>query len=682
MGTVISKGSTYVSMGQTLQSPDILSSGRVFVLNGGIVSSANIHQGGSETVSSGGVDISAYVYSGGGMRVLAGGIASGYYVISSSYVSAFGGILLGGDVGRGGQVIVDGMQGSSSVTKGVVSGARILSGGGVVINLNAVGSTLKLQSGTIHVSSGGSIVNTYIGSGTGDSRGAVVYVMNGANASSSFIHSNGMMYVSFGGKASSNTVYTGGSAIASSGGYLTNTVASGGVVDLKPGGSALSTTIYRDAVTSRGGMWVSSGAVATSTTIDQDGQMYIMDGGIARGSNHLRNGSVYIYSGGEALNFAVSGGTFYVEAAGSANNVEIAGGCMRLLSPSTSTTGCAKAEWVSVHGSGIAYISSGAMLSSSFAQAGGSICVMSGGSAKDVQVSSGGTLITYEGTALNVNVFTNGQLRVHESGWVSGGSVYGSATVSSGASVTGLNVLLLGNLTVFGRAAVCTVYSGGSVTVSSGGEIYSSYAKTGGTFEVNSGGTASINSGVVDDAVVFGGKMFVAHARVSRVFLYSAGALTAEAKSYISWGEISAGTLTLSSGGSAMSIYAHGDGSGIALAQLTVLHGATTSYGTIEGVDGRLKVNSGGSAFNMIVQSAGTATVSGIIESSTVRSGGYLSILTSDGLASRTYVGEGGFMELNSGTGAVVTSARAANSTSSPEPWPIPSMSETAVNSW
>ena len=656
MGEVISKGSTYVSKGQTLQSPDILSSGRVFVLSGGTVSSANIHHGGFETVSNGGVDISAYVYSGGGMRVLSGGIASGYYVISSSYISAFGGILLGGAVGRGGQVIVDGMQGSTSVTKGVISGARILSGGGAVINLNAVGSTLKLESGTIHVSSGGSIVNTYIGSGTGDSRGAAAYVLGGANAFSSFIHSNGMMNVSFGATATSNTVYTGGSAIAHSGGLLKNTVASGGVVDLLPGGSALSTTIYRDTVTSRGGMWVSNGAVATSTTIDSDGQFHIESGGVALGSNFLKNGTVLVSSGARAFNFLMSGGDFRVSTGGIASAINVGAGTLRLLSPSSGTSGRAYGEWISIYGSGIAYVNSSAMLSSSFVQAGGSIGVMSGGSAIDVQVSSGGMLHVYEGRVSKANVFTGGEARVHESGWISGGSVYGKVSVFSGGSVNALNVLLLGSMDVMGVADNCTIYSGGRVFVSSGGRLSNAYVSTGGIFYVSSGGTAMVNSGIGISAMINGGNMFVSSARVNRVNLHSGGAFTVRESSYISRGDISAGTLALSAGCSAADIQVYGLGTEAALAQLTVMSSAITSNGIICGVDGRLKVNSGGYAKNMQIASAGTATISGIIESCTVSSGGYINVITSGALASRTYVGEGGFMELNSGTGAVVTS--------------------------
>ena len=358
---------------------------------------------------------------------------------------------------------------------------------------------------------------------------------------------------------------------------------------------------------------VTSGVTSTGIILNNYDSMYVLNGGTANSTTVNSGGYLWVSSGGVA----------------------------------NSTT---------VNSDGVLVIRSGGVANSATVNSGGDLYVHSGGSANSIEVSSGGMMGVYGGSATNVDVFTSGEAQVYESGVFSGGNVFGSVTVSSGGWGIGLDIELLGNLTVFGRAAVCTVYSGGSVTVSSGGEIYSSYAKTGGTFEVNSGGTASINSGVVDDAVVFGGKMFVAHARVSRVFLYSAGALTAEAKSYISWGEISAGTLTLSSGGSAMSIYAHGDGSGIALAQLTVLHGATTSYGTIEGVDGRLNVDLGASAYNMCIESAGTATVSGTIESSTVSSGGCIRVFGPNSWADHIDVGSGGLLELNSGARAVGTS--------------------------
>ena len=675
MGEVISKGSTFVSKGQTLQSPDILSSGRVFVLSGGTVSSANIHHGGFETVSNGGVDISAYVYSGGGMRVLSGGIASGYYVISSSYISAFGGILLGGDIGRGGQVIVDGMQGSTSVTKGVISGANILNGGGAVINLNAVGSTLKLQSGTIHVSSGGSIVNTYIGSGTGDSRGAIVHVQNGASAHLTHVHSNGILDVWYGAHVSQTTVSSGGSVIVSSGGIISGTTAFGGVVDILPTGSAQDTVVQ--AYGGRGGMYISSGGSATRTTIQSGASLTILKGGFAFGKNYLKDGgALFLNSGAYAFSFEVSGGTVNVSAGAIASNFLLTTGTMTLRADSAAGSANASADWISVLSSGVVYVSSGASITSSFIQ-GGFMAISSGGDAKkievgesvgsgtirvhedgyasDVTIFSGGTADVDGGHLKNANVRTSGNLLV-SSGYVSGGSVYGKVSVFSGGSVNALNVLLLGSMDVMGVADNCTIYSGGRVFVSSGGRLSNAYVSTGGIFYVSSGGTAMVNSGIGISAMINGGNMFVSSARVNRVNLHSGGAFTARESSYISRGGISAGTLALSAGCSAAEIQVYGLGTEVALAQLTVMSSAITSNGIICGVDGRLKVNSGGYAKNMQIASAGTATISGIIESCTVSSGGYIKVITSGALASRTYVGEGGFMELNSGTGAVVTS--------------------------
>ncbi|MBO7089276.1 MAG: hypothetical protein J6W70_05170, partial [Lentisphaeria bacterium] len=677
MATYISSGITYVSNGQTLDTPYVYKSGSVVVLSGGSVSAAFLSSGGVEIVSSGGIDRYADIVSGGVMTVSLGGLTSLTSVYSSGSLVAVGGRVSGCILFESGaKMYVNGVDHGTSVTKGYASDVTIHSGAEAFIGVHGVGSAVKVVSGYLTVNNRGYIEGTQVGIDSGTTRGAIVNVQQGASAHLTYVHSNGMLVVSCD-KVTATRVSSGGSVVVSSGGLISGTSANGGVVDLLPKGSAQDTVVQ--GYGSRGAMYISSGASATRTTIQGSASMVILKGGFTFGSNHLNGGTLYINSGGYAFTFDVnSDGKVYVSAGAIASDFVLSNGRMSLLADSAAGSGHACAEWISIMSSGYVFVSSGASITSSFIQ-GGFMAISSGGDAKkievgesvgsgtirvhedgyasDVTIFSGGTADVDGGYLKNANVRTGGNLLVSSSGYVSGGSVYGKVSVADGASATDFNILLLGSMTLTGAVADnCTIYSGGRVFVSSGGKLRSAYVSTGGIFYVSSGGTAMVNSGIGISAMINGGNMFVSSARVNRVDLNSAGAFTARESSYISRGGISAGTLALSAGCSAADIQVYGLGTEVALAQLTVMSSAITSNGIICGVDGRLKVNSGGYAKNMQIASAGTATISGIIESCTVSSGGYINVITSGALASRTYVGEGGFLDLNSGTGAVVTS--------------------------
>ena len=660
MPNYVSSGTTSIGKGTILYNPYICLSGRVNVSSGGLVSSANIYSGGREYVSAYGSDTDAYVYSNGGLEVLMSGTAVRPYVISSSYISASGGRIFGGTVGKGGILTLKGYDTGSSVVSGYASNLKIISGGSTDIAWKGVGANVEVVSGKVTIYSGGTMQASFIGSSAGDSRGAIVYVKTAGLADANYIHSNGMMYVSAGGTAKATIVRTGGSAIALESGLLSGTIASGGVVDLYPGGSAVSTTIYRDTVESRGGMWVSAGAVATSTTIDNGGILTLESGGVALGSSFLRDGAVSVGSGASVFNFFVSGGDFRVSAGAAASSINVGGGTLRLLDPANGSTGFAYGEWISIYGSGYAYINSGAILSSSFVQAGGSLCVMSGGSANSVQVSSGGTLIVYEGRASNANVFTSGEARIHESGLLSGGKVYGSVTVSTGGTANNMNIQLLGKMTVFGRAVSCTVSSGGQLTLSEGGRLISGIAtEGGGTFIVHSGATASIvgesggDSGYGASATVSGGTAYISAAKLRSAFVEN-GVCQLLSGTYLSRGDVRGGTLAILSGCSANDVAVYCGGGSATEAKLVVGTGAKTSNGFVSGAFGSMQVSLSGFANSMSIAFDGKATVYGTIDTCFVSSGGFVTV-SSGGVASRSTIGSSGFQEVCSGAKAHIT---------------------------
>ena len=660
MPNYVSSGTETVGKGTTLYTPWICYSGKVVVSSGGLVSSANIYSGGREYVSAYGSDTDAYVYSNGGLEVLMSGTAVRPYVISSSYISASGGRIFGGTVGKGGILTLKGYDTGSSVVSGYASNLKIISGGSTDIAWKGVGANVEVVSGNVTIYSGGTMQASFIGSSAGDSRGAIVYVKTAGLADANYIHSNGMMLVSSGGTAKATIVRTGGSAIALESGLLSGTIASGGVVDLLPGGSAVSTTIYRDTVANRGGMWVSNGAVATSTTIDNAGILTLESGGVALGSSFLRDGAVSVGSGAKAYNFFVSGGDFRVSTGGIASAINVGAGTLRLLSPSSGTSGRAYGEWISIYGSGIAYVNSSAMLSSSFVQAGGSIGVMSGGSAIDVQVSSGGMLHVYEGRASNANVFTSGEARIHDSGLLSGGKVYGSVTVSTGGSANNMNIQLLGKMTVFGRAVSCTVSSGGQLTLSEGGRLISGIAtEGGGTFIVHSGATASIvgesggDSGYGASATVSGGTAYISAAKLRSAFVEN-GVCQLLSGTYLSRGDVRGGTMAILSGCSANNVAVFCSGGSASEAKLIVAANAKTSYGYISGTFGSMQVNASGFANSMSIAYEGKATIYGTIDTCFVSSGGFVSV-SSGGIASRTTIGSSGLQEIFFGAKAEIT---------------------------
>ncbi|MBQ7404384.1 MAG: AIDA repeat-containing protein, partial [Lentisphaeria bacterium] len=100
-------------------------------------------------------------------------------------------------------------------------------------------------------------------------------------------------------------IYSGG--IANS-----TTVNSSGYMSISSGGTANSTT-----VNSRGSMYISSGGTANSTTVNRWGSMYIRSGGVANRTTVNSGGYIRISSGGTAKLIKENGG--YVDVADGAN---------------------------------------------------------------------------------------------------------------------------------------------------------------------------------------------------------------------------------------------------------------------------------------------------------------------------------------------------------------------------
>lgn len=299
-------------------------------------------------------------------------------------------------------------------------------------------------------------------------------VLAGGSALVTRIGSGAYEYVSSGGVESGATVLAGGSEVVSNGGVASAvTVSSGGRFTLLNGGVELLAT-----VASGGSDFVSSGASAYLDTVLSGGVETVYAGGRSTDAMVSAGGTL---SGGGTL----AGGHIY----GTVSGVNIANGSFILNSYQTYLQAGGVANAVSMTSGGTFNIVGGTA---------SGVTVFSG----TVQLSAGSVLAAdLAGGAMNVLGGTASGTLIHAgTETVQGGSdqsatVYSSGTliVSSGGTASGAAVSSGGALDVLsGGAEVSgTVFSGGSETVSSGGTASGTTVSSGGTLTVSSGGTAN-----------------------------------------------------------------------------------------------------------------------------------------------------------------------------------------------
>ena len=135
------------------------------------------------------------------------------------------------------------------------------------------------------------------------------------------------MYISSGGVANSTTVNSSGNIIISSGGVANSTTVNDlGRMYISRGGVANSTT-----VNSGGGIDISGGGVANSTTVNSSGFIAISSGGVAN-STTVNDGHITISSGGVANSTTVNDdGYMHIWSGGIANSTTLnSGGRMNI----------------------------------------------------------------------------------------------------------------------------------------------------------------------------------------------------------------------------------------------------------------------------------------------------------------------------------------------------------------
>ncbi|MDH2344191.1 phage tail tip lysozyme [Bradyrhizobium sp. SSUT77] len=706
----------------------VVSSGGLLDIGGFSVSGVTVSNGGTLLVDSGGVGANVTVSSGGTLGVYNADLA-GANILSGSVavISAFGEIDVGaGQTVSGVKVAGDGLltvaSGGSAVgtvvssggtlelfTGASATGTTVSSGGIVAVGAGdtltgytiASGTTLEvLSGGTTNgaiVSSGGTL--EVFGGGNANSAGftpgsyleivggvtsgystnanCTLEVGSGETLNGATINSGTALDVLYGGTLTNATVSSGGTLVADGAVFGVNQVA-GGTVSVGAWGNlnVLSgQTVRGVSVANAGAMVISSGGVASGTTVAAGGQLLI--NGVASGANVAAGGSVVVSSGG-TLNvlsgqtdqgvLVVAGGTMVVSSGGTAINAAVSSGGVATVSAGGTDSGTSvyaggaeiirsggKATSTTVGNSGTETVSSGGTASGGTVTSGGQAYVLSGGSVVGDSVLLGGTLtVSSGGVASGTQLLGNQVVIGVASGTVVLGGPHNGEYVESGGTAINAIVSSGGTEAVYsGLASGTTVYAGGVEFELAGGTVSATQLK-GGTNQVSgtanstivsSGGLEMVLSGGIANAatVLSGGIERILISGTAKNTTISSGGAEVVSSGGVASGTIvsSGGSVTVSAGGIDSGTKVYAGGSEI------VSSGGTATSTTVAGTQ---SVKSGGTTLGAVVSSGGSQIVlSGGSASGTIVSSGGTETISAGGIASSTYVSAGGLLYVSSG---------------------------------
>ena len=500
--TVNSGGKTFISSGGVANCTTVNSGGVVWVISGGLANDTTVNSGGRMYIGNyhgGGVANSTTVNSGGYMEIFRGGVANNITVKSGGYMEVYSGGVANETTMSGGSMLV--------FNGGMANSTTVNSGGRMHISSGVASDTTVNSGGRMTISSGGVANETTLNGGSDYNNSAALYIASGGMANSTTVNSLGRMTISNCGVANNTTVNSGGRMTISSGGVANNTtVNSGGSMSIFSGGTAtdiiwtpcegyvyaeygayvtyvsqysgvyfgannqlLSSAMTMDNKVVSGGwlvpddivdgmlvysflgtMYIFSGGVANSTTVNYDGRVYITSGGVASNTTLNSGGSMYISSGGVANSTVVnSGGSMVISRGGTALEIIENGGyvsienganvtfCSNILNGLTLTNGATVhsgtvAIDTVVNNYGRIYIYSSGVANSTMVNSGGSMVISSGGVANSTIVNSGGGVwITSGGVANSTTVNPGGSMYIS-----SGGMINGNLEIADGGKVT------------------------------------------------------------------------------------------------------------------------------------------------------------------------------------------------------------------------------------------------------
>ena len=410
-GLILENASATVHSGTTAVSTTVLPGGSLRVFSGGTATNVvwtpcegriDADEGAFVTFAG------AYsgVYYGSGDRLLSNTSAMDFLTLDSAremYVMS-GGNVFSTTVGRGGRLSVASGGTAEEIVWTPCEGQVFLEDG-------ANATFASRYSGVYYGSDDHLLSNASTMESVTLDSGGEMYIMSDAIAHNTVIRDGGLLHVSSGGLANSITISGGGRMRLSSGAYaISPVVSSGGSLFISSGATAVG-IILHDV------LHVSSAGMAAAVVISSGGRMVVDDGAITY-TFISSGGSLAVGKGAAASTFVSSGGSIFVSAGASATEIAVSSGAYAGFAVDQET--CLTGSSVEIIPSS-SYSSSEIILESRFEIRGGLVSgygiesgyldIHSGGTARDITVCSGGSLLLASGGKMT------GRL------WISGGTV-------------------------------------------------------------------------------------------------------------------------------------------------------------------------------------------------------------------------------------------------------------------
>jgi autotransporter passenger strand-loop-strand repeat protein len=441
------------------------------------------------------------------------------------------------------------------------------------------------------------------------------------------IISSGIVTLSSG--AQQDQVEDGATLRVVAGGSAYQTFVYGSLMDVSAGGTGNQTELQPDA-----DLTVFNSGYVTATSID-GATLTVSQGGTAEGGSLRGNGTIQVDSGGIATGFDLISGSAFVADGG-------------VIADTTSELGVLI---VSAGGRAINVgVNAGRVVSGTMViEAGATASVTSQNTVYDVTLQGGDMTVFAAGSAWATQVKADAVLTalgVLTGTVVSSG---GSVTVSSGGQDISGSILLGGAETVEagGTALGALIYGGGVITAASSGVVSGGAAS--GTVNVQAGGSA------VGVALQSHGSAVVSAGGTAIGLVVAGGSESVLAGGTDSGTTVSAGTMAVSAGGLA-------ENTTVVAGSALILSGGSesvTPYGSAVGVTlqgGRMSVGSQGVGYETQVQNNGVLAVSdtGLLSATQVSSGGQV-LISAGGTDSGNVIETGGTETVLSGGTAVAT---------------------------
>ena len=336
--------------------------------------------GGQQSISSGGTGIVSTM-SGGEQSMSVGGAGTVGVMLAGHQFVDVGGMGTVSIMSGGSQTIIE--QGSGTVST--------MSGGTQSIFESGMG-TIDIMSDGRQVMSGGTGTINTMNSG-------LQWLLSGGTGTIDVMH-DGMQDIRSGGTGTIDTM-NGGRQYIASGGTGTVDIMSGGSQNIVSGGAGTINTMID------GYQTISSGCTGTVSAMN-GGWQTISSGGAGMVST-MDGGRQYIASGGIGTISSLLGGIHDIQNGGTALDTVIAGGT-QLVSSGAVVSGATLSA-------GVQQVYDGANLNN-ITFAGGTQAVMSGAAVSGMQVAAGQQRVENGGTAINTEIGADGSLQISSGGTV------------------------------------------------------------------------------------------------------------------------------------------------------------------------------------------------------------------------------------------------------------------------